>query len=169
MNEGGDLNRAMLHFMLHHDNVCSPIDAIMDAYARQCAVSVDCVGLAQAGCYLADTRMAANAAGDRAKRMRTALALMMTCGHRTVRAIRGPCRASRQERRRRRYPGDRARHCLDRSVVAQSGSARQFDARRACARYAQRAHRLVRLWPTGRPKGAPPHTLAAEANLAHDP
>lgn len=81
LNEGGDLNRAMLHFMLHHDNVCSPIDAIMDAYARQCAVSVDCVGLAQAGCYLADTRMAANAADDRAKRMRTTLALMMTCGH----------------------------------------------------------------------------------------
>ena len=81
LNEGGDLNRAMLHFMMHHDNVCSPIDAIMDAYARQCAVSVDCVGLAQAGCYLADTRMAANAADDRAKRMRTTLALMMTCGH----------------------------------------------------------------------------------------
>lgn len=81
LNEGGDLNRAMLHLMLHHDNVCSPIDAIMDAYARQCAVSVDCVGLAQAGCYLADTRMAANAADDRAKRMRTTLALMMTCGH----------------------------------------------------------------------------------------
>ncbi len=81
LNEGGDLNRAMLHFMMHHDNVCSPIDAIMDAYARQCAVSVDCVGLAQAGCYLADTRIAANAANDRAKRMRMTLALMMTCGH----------------------------------------------------------------------------------------
>ena len=81
LNEGGDLNRAMLHFMEHHDNVRSPIDAVMDAYARQCAVSVDCVGLAQAGCYLADTRMAANAADDRAKRMRTTLALMMTCGH----------------------------------------------------------------------------------------
>ncbi|PZO72740.1 MAG: glutaminase A [Sphingomonas taxi] len=81
LNEGDDLNRAMLHFMVHHDTVRSPIDAIMDAYARQCAVSVDCVGLAQAGCYLADTRMAANAADDRAKRMRTTLALMMTCGH----------------------------------------------------------------------------------------
>jgi len=81
LNEGGDLNRAMLHFMAHHDNVCSPVDAIMDTYARQCAVSVDCVGLAQAGCYLADTRIAANAANDRAKRMRTTLALMMTCGH----------------------------------------------------------------------------------------
>ena len=81
LNEGGDLNRAMLHFMAHHDNVRSPIDAVMDAYARQCAVRVDCVGLAQAGCYLADTRMGADAKDDRAKRMRTTLALMMTCGH----------------------------------------------------------------------------------------
>jgi len=81
LNEGGDLNRAMLHFMLHHDNVRSPIDAVMDAYAHQCAVSVDCVGLAQAGRYLADTRVSPDAADDRAKRMRTILALMMTCGH----------------------------------------------------------------------------------------
>ncbi|MBE2990796.1 glutaminase A [Sphingomonas sp. CFBP 13603] len=80
LEEGGDLNRAMLHFMVHHDNIRSPIDAIMDAYARQCAVAVDCVGLAQAGRYLADTRISADAA-DRAKRMRTILALMMTCGH----------------------------------------------------------------------------------------
>ncbi|PTQ65760.1 L-glutaminase [Sphingomonas sp. PP-CE-3G-477] len=80
LEEGGDLNRAMLHFMVHHDNIRSPIDAIMDAYARQCAVAVDCVGLAQAGRYLADTRISANTA-DRAKRMRTILALMMTCGH----------------------------------------------------------------------------------------
>jgi glutaminase len=81
LNEGGDLNRAMLHFMAHHENARSPIDVVMDAYARQCAVSVDCVGLAQAGCYLADTGMAADATVDRAKRMRTTLALMMTCGH----------------------------------------------------------------------------------------
>jgi glutaminase len=81
LNEGGDPNRAILHFMLHHDNVRSPTDVVMDAYARQCAVSVDCVGLAQAGCYLANTRMAADATDDRAKRMRTTLALMMTCGH----------------------------------------------------------------------------------------
>lgn len=81
LNEGGDLNRAMLHFMLHHDNVRSPIDAVMGAYARQCAVSVDCVGLAQAGRYLANTRVSSDAAGDRARRMRTILALMMTCGH----------------------------------------------------------------------------------------
>ncbi len=80
LEEGGDLNRAMLHFMVHHDNIRSPIDAIMNAYARQCAVAVDCVGLAQAGRYLADTRISANTA-DRAKRMRTILALMMTCGH----------------------------------------------------------------------------------------
>ncbi len=81
LNEGGDLNRAMLHFMLHHDNVRSPIDAVMDAYARQCAVNVDCVGLAQAGRYLADTRVSPDAADGRARRMRTILALTMTCSH----------------------------------------------------------------------------------------
>jgi len=81
LNEGGDLNGAMLHFMLHHDNVRSSIDVVMDAHARQCAVSVDCVGLAQAGRYLADTRVSPDAAGGRAKRMRTTLALMITCGH----------------------------------------------------------------------------------------
>ena len=81
LNEDGELNRAMLHFMAYHDNIRSPIDAVMDAYARQCAVRVDCVGLAQAGGYLADTRMSADATDDRAVRMRTTLALMMTCGH----------------------------------------------------------------------------------------
>ncbi|MBD8618069.1 glutaminase A [Sphingomonas sp. CFBP 13728] len=80
LEEGGDLNRAMLHFMVHHDNIRSPIDAIMDAYARQCAVAVDCVGLAEVGRYLADTRISGDTA-NRAKRMRTILALMMTCGH----------------------------------------------------------------------------------------
>ncbi len=80
LREGGDLNRAMLHFMQHHDNVRSPIDAIMDAYARQCAVAIDCVGLAQTGRYLADTRIEEKAR-DRARRMRTTLAVMMTCGH----------------------------------------------------------------------------------------
>jgi len=40
-NDGfNDPNRAILEFMLHHDNVRSPIDAVMSAYVRQCAVSV---------------------------------------------------------------------------------------------------------------------------------
>jgi glutaminase len=55
----------------------------MDAYAKQCAISVDCAGLAMAGRFLARTRIdpTDEADAERARRMRTVLALMMTCGH----------------------------------------------------------------------------------------
>lgn len=81
--EGGDLNRAMLSFMKHHGNVVSPIDRIMGAYGRQCAISIDCVGLALAGLFLTRTRIDPrdDERAERARRMRTILALMMTCGH----------------------------------------------------------------------------------------
>lgn len=83
LTEGGDLNRAMLSFMTHHGNVDGPIDQVMDAYARQCAISVDCKGLALAGRFLTRTRLVAgdDVQTERARRMRTVLALMMTCGH----------------------------------------------------------------------------------------
>jgi len=83
LNEGGDLNRAMLSFMKHHDNLDGPIDRVMDAYGKQCAIAVDCVGLALAGRFLTRTRIDPHNEGEaeRARRMRTVLALMMTCGH----------------------------------------------------------------------------------------
>jgi glutaminase len=83
MHEGGDLNRAMLSFMRHHGNVRSESDAVMDAYVRQCAITVDCAGLARAGHFLAFTRLTGkdDAGTLEAQRMRTVLALMMTCGH----------------------------------------------------------------------------------------
>lgn len=83
LHEGGDLNRAMLSFMRHHGNVRSDSDSVMDAYVRQCAIMVDCQGLARAGHFLAHTRLAGkdDAGQVEAKRMRTVLALMMTCGH----------------------------------------------------------------------------------------
>ena len=77
--EGGDLNRAMLYFMRHHDNLRSPIDRVMEAYGRQCAISVDCAGLARAGHFLTRTRIGTDEAA--ARRARDVLALMMTCGH----------------------------------------------------------------------------------------
>ncbi|MGC6400953.1 glutaminase A [Sphingomonas sp. FW199] len=79
----GDLNRAMLSFMKHHDNIEQPIDRVLDLYARQCALTLDCRGLAAAGRFLTHTRLP----GDdddvlaRARQNRTVLALMMTCGH----------------------------------------------------------------------------------------
>lgn len=83
LNENGDLNRAMLSFMKHHGNVAGALDRIMDGYVRQCAISVDCSGLALAGRFLTRTRLPQgdDAAAERARRMRTVLALMMTCGH----------------------------------------------------------------------------------------
>lgn len=83
LTEGGHLNRAMLSFMKHHDNLDGPIEEVLHAYAKQCAISVDCAGLARAGLFLSRTRLHE---GDdeetaRARRMRKVLALMMTCGH----------------------------------------------------------------------------------------
>ena len=83
LTEGGDLNRAMLSFMRHHGNLEAENDRVMEAYARQCAIRVDCAGLARTGLFLTRTRIAPDdaAEAERARRMRTVLALMMTCGH----------------------------------------------------------------------------------------
>jgi len=83
LEEGGDLNRAMLSFMRHHGNIHSSSDSIMEAYARQCAISLDAAGLAKAGRFLVPTRRTPNdeVADRRARQTRTVLAMMMTCGH----------------------------------------------------------------------------------------
>ncbi|MET0269619.1 MAG: glutaminase A [Sphingomonas sp.] len=81
--EGGDLNRAMLSFMRHHGNLrCEP-DDVLGAYVEQCAILLDCAGLARAGRFLTRTRLspADEDANARAARTRKLLALMMTCGH----------------------------------------------------------------------------------------
>jgi glutaminase len=81
--DGGDLNRAIMSFMRHHGNFNSDIDEVMEAYVHQCAISLSCRELAQAGLFLARTRRSTTDAAEdiRAKRMREVLALMMTCGH----------------------------------------------------------------------------------------
>lgn len=83
LTEGGDLNRAMLSFMRHHGNLHGSDDAVMHAYARQCAIMLDVADLARAGRFLATTRRRPDdaAADCRARQTRTVLALMMTCGH----------------------------------------------------------------------------------------
>ena len=82
-HEGGDLNRAMMSFMRHHGNLRSSPDAVMKAYVNQCAIMLDCRGLARTGLFLAHTRRRPDdeAADAIARRMRKVLALMMTCGH----------------------------------------------------------------------------------------
>lgn len=81
--EGGDLNRAMLSFMRHHGNLQCPPDDVLRAYVEQCAISLDCAGLARAGRFLARTALTPGdeRANERGLRTRKLLALMMTCGH----------------------------------------------------------------------------------------
>ncbi|QNE33268.1 glutaminase A [Sphingomonas sp. NBWT7] len=82
-HEGGDLNRAMMSFMRHHGNLHGSLDAVMEAYVNQCAITLDCRGLARTGLFLARTRRSRTdeAAEATAVRMRKLLGLMMTCGH----------------------------------------------------------------------------------------
>ncbi|AOJ83316.1 glutaminase A [Burkholderia savannae] len=75
-------NRAMAHFMASFGNMRMPPETVVDAYCRQCAISMNCVELAQAALFLANGGVAP-ATGARildpssAKRLS---ALMLTCG-----------------------------------------------------------------------------------------
>lgn len=82
-HKGGDLNRAMLSFMRHHGNLLCDPDKVLGAYVDQCAISLNCDGLARAGLFLTRTRLTHDdeAESERAARARKLLALMMTCGH----------------------------------------------------------------------------------------
>jgi len=81
--EGGDLNRAILSFLRHHDNLRGTVDDVLKSYVRQCALRLDCVGLARAGLYLTDAnRRPGDDAHNRiARDRRRVLSLMTTCGH----------------------------------------------------------------------------------------
>lgn len=78
---GGDLNRSLMFMAKHHGNLRHPVEKVMDAYIHQCAIKLDCRGLARAGRFLMDDDAAGGnggvAAGRRARRV---LAIMMTCG-----------------------------------------------------------------------------------------
>lgn len=82
-HESGDLNRAMMSFMRHHGNLNTDPDEVMEAYVHQCAIVLDCCGLAKAGLSFSRTRRSPDdkAADALARRRRRVLALMMTCGH----------------------------------------------------------------------------------------
>ncbi|KAG0184888.1 hypothetical protein DFQ28_010292 [Apophysomyces sp. BC1034] len=77
-----DRNRAMAHFMKSFGNLRMPVDTIIDAYCRQCAVEMNCVDLARAVLFLANGGEVPHS-GERvvgvspAKRLS---ALMLTCG-----------------------------------------------------------------------------------------
>jgi len=78
----GDLNRSLLFMAKHHDNLRHKVDDVMEAYVHQCAISLDCAGLAKAGRFL--MHEGSGARSDRgfhaSRRARRILSIMMTCG-----------------------------------------------------------------------------------------
>ncbi|WP_027794663.1 glutaminase [Paraburkholderia acidipaludis] len=75
-------NRAMAHFIASFGNLEMPADAVIDAYCRQCAISMNCVELASAALFLANGGVSA-ASGEHvldASSAKRLSALMLTCG-----------------------------------------------------------------------------------------
>ncbi|CAG4889953.1 glutaminase [Paraburkholderia gardini] len=75
-------NRAMAHFMASFGNLTMPPDLVVDAYTRQCAISMSCVELARAALFLANRGLVPSTGehvvdASSAKRLS---ALMLTCG-----------------------------------------------------------------------------------------
>ena len=79
---GGDLNRSLMFMASHYGNLHHPVDKVMDAYVHQCAVTLDCRGLAKAGRFLMldDPDDADDVTVAAARRARRILAVMMLCG-----------------------------------------------------------------------------------------
>src|ERR1700758_281304 len=77
-----DRNQAMAHFMASFGNMEMPPEVVVDAYCRQCAISMNCVELAKAALFLTNHGVVPST-GERildtssAKRLS---ALMLTCG-----------------------------------------------------------------------------------------
>ncbi|WP_182086570.1 glutaminase A [Aureimonas sp. ME7] len=84
--KGGDLNRSLMYMAKHHGNLRHEVEAVMDAYVHQCAITLDCRGLAKAGRFLMhDDVEEEHGRGDgrgigASRRARRILAIMMLCG-----------------------------------------------------------------------------------------
>ena len=79
----GSRNRSLAHFMSSFSNLKNPVEDVLSAYFRQCALALTCEQLAQAGLFLAN-----NGRDPRTEEMvlspeqcRRINAVMMTCGH----------------------------------------------------------------------------------------
>ncbi len=77
-----DRNEAMAHFIKSFGNLRNPVDEVLDAYCRQCAVEMSCVDLARAVTFLAHKgRIPWSGeqllSSSMAKRLN---AIMLTCG-----------------------------------------------------------------------------------------
>lgn len=77
-----DRNEAMAHFIKSFGNLRNPVDEVLDAYCRQCAMAMSCVDLARAMTFLAHGGCIPWS-GDRvlsASMTKRLNALMLTCG-----------------------------------------------------------------------------------------
>ncbi|KQY16752.1 glutaminase A [Rhizobium sp. Root73] len=79
---GGDLNRSLMFMARHHGNLKHPVEKVMDAYIHQCAITLDCCGLAKAGRFLipGDRTSGNTVKLKAARRARRILSIMMLCG-----------------------------------------------------------------------------------------
>jgi glutaminase len=79
---GGDLNRSLMYMAKHHDNLDHPVEKVMDAYVHQCAITLDCRGLAKAGRFLMqdDPEVTPDRSAKARRRARRILSIMMLCG-----------------------------------------------------------------------------------------
>lgn len=77
-----DRNAAMAHFMRSFGNLHNPVDAVLDAYCRHCAIEMNCEDLARAVLFLAN-RGVNPLNGEQvlsASLSKRLSALMLTCG-----------------------------------------------------------------------------------------
>jgi glutaminase len=75
-------NRAMAHFMRSFGNIEMPPEIVVDAYCRQCAISMSCVELAKAALFLSNGGVVPSS-GERildSSATKRLSALMLTCG-----------------------------------------------------------------------------------------
>jgi glutaminase len=79
---GGDLNRSLMFMSRHHGNLKNSVEKVMDAYIHQCAITLDCHGLAKAGRFLIldDPKDEDGVKLKAARRARRILSIMMLCG-----------------------------------------------------------------------------------------
>jgi glutaminase len=77
----GPRNAALAHFMASYGNLENPVASVLDHYFRQCALTMSCGDLAQAGLFLANHGLRADGSRlltrSEAKRIN---AIMLTCG-----------------------------------------------------------------------------------------
>ncbi|MGB7404306.1 MAG: glutaminase [Pacificimonas sp.] len=82
-SQAGARNRSLAHFMDSFDRLINPVETVLAAYFRQCALAMSCKQLAEAALFLAfdGKDPVTGAVVTSTARCRRINALMLTCGH----------------------------------------------------------------------------------------